>query len=169
MRRWRRWMTVSVGAVVVVTAATVGMVVQATSTWNGLPIVHDVPSALPTSEYLDAGDIQLVLQPMPGSTSVSAAQALSTAEQGVNVSQFDGAAPTTLLAKVTIEETLPPPGSSSGTWDPIERVPMWLITFTAPAAFQACSIPSPDCQWVTHFTQLVNATTGQPSEGFFTP
>ena len=169
MRRWRRWMTFGAAAGVVAAGVTAGMIAHAATTWNGLPIVHEVPASLSASEYLDAGDIHLVLQPLSGPVPTTAAEALSTAEQGVNLSQFNGAPPTTLLGKVTIEETISPSSSSSGTWNPIEGVPMWLVTFTAPAAFQACAIPSPDCQWVTHFTQLVNADTGQASEGFFTP
>jgi hypothetical protein len=162
-------MMIAAGTGVLAAAIAAGVVVHATTTWNGLPIVHEVPTALTTSEYLDAGDIDLILQPLSGSTPVSAEQALAVAEHGVNIQQFTGGAPTVLLAAVTIEQTLPPPGSSGATWHPVSRVPMWLVTFTAPAPFQGCAIPSPNCQWVSHFTQLVNAETGQASYGFFTP
>jgi hypothetical protein len=144
---------------------------RADSTWNGLPIVTDVPTSPPGSGvYLDAGDVHLVPTPDLARVRVTAARAIQVADRQVNTAYFDGAAPTALLANVTIEDTLPPAGSPSGvSWAPYQLVPTWVVTYAAPARFQACAEPSPDCEWVTHWNELVNADTGQAAEGFYTP
>jgi len=136
-----------------------------------LPVTQ-VPTALSSGGvYVNN---QVVLEPLraPPSGAMTRSAAIRAARPHANTHHFAAKA---LEASVTLPGSIPPPGTPSGSWSPISHVPAWVVTFTSPTPVDVsvgngrANAPSGAALLVTHYSVVLNATTGKFVLGFFTP
>jgi hypothetical protein len=146
---------------------------------NAPVAVDEVPSSLPLVGVDVNG--QAVLKPLAVSPSgaLSESAAIQAGRAIVNAQPF---AATALEASVTVPDSLPPPSASPAeSFNPIQDVSAWVVTFTSPSPVNVAvgavpTTPAPASGvgqsgpeiLVTHFSVVLDATTGQYVYGFFT-
>lgn len=133
--------------------------------------VTDVPQVIP-SEGVEITGQQLILKPFNTTTStlspISSQTAVSMARKYVTT----GYQATSVLANYTNLGTIRPTGYI-GKANIVQNVPVWIVTFTAPAPVNVAvggyypSAPAPQVM-VTHDNIVLDAYTGKWVEGFFT-
>lgn len=130
--------------------------------------VAQVPTSLP------AGGVVIQNQGIALSPWASAPSGAMTSDQAITAARsFANAQPfpaTALEADVTLQGSIPSSPSAAGTYNSIDQVPVWVVTFTSATPINVGQGgPGAPAVNVTHYSVALNATTGAFVLGFFTP
>jgi hypothetical protein len=81
-----------------------------------------------------------------------------------NATGFPAAA---LQAELTLRGSIPSSPNDAGSHSPIDRVPVWLVTFTSPKPVDVSAGLAP--VYVTHDSVAIDPASGEFVLGFYTP
>ena len=144
--------------------------------WVGLgsTAAHAGVSPMPATEVpssLPAGGVQLAhggIVLTPWASTPSGAMSEDQAIAAARVFNSASMPATALEADLTIPGSIPSSPMPAGSYTAIDRVPVWLVTFTSPTA-RNVSMGGGAPLYVTHRSVAVNAVSGAFVLGFFTP
>jgi hypothetical protein len=130
--------------------------------------VTEVPSSLPAGGVqLQDGDIVLTPWASTPSGAMSADEAIAAARVFADSHPYPA---TALQADLTQPGSIPPSQGAAGSYNTVDHVPVWVVTFTSPTPTDVGQGgPGSSPVYVTHYSVAVDAGTGKFVLGFFEP